>query len=324
MSPIKSTIGRSVGKLLNSFRDRDLSLNSSVKTSRMQPFSASGGDVSALAPGNGYKYHTFTSTGPATFTVTSGTTNIEILCVAGGGGGGLCHGGGGGAGGVVYNPSVPIVPGTYTITVGNGGGPLSPPTAVPSVPYSGTPSTFAPGTPVSLTALGGGGGGRNCGNYNGAPGGSGGGRSSNNTQGSATQPSQPQFAGSTNYGFQGSTSPIPGTEGSGGGGAGAEGSSGSGGSGGAGVQFPQFTGSLIGVPTLVPLSGYFAGGGGYQYPTGGRPGGSGGGGNGHNGDPGPSTPGVTNSGGGGGGGLESGSSVSGSGGPGIVIIRYLT
>jgi len=45
-----------------------------------------GGNVSALEPGNGYKYHTFTS--PGTFTV-SGTPNItaEILVVAGGGGG---------------------------------------------------------------------------------------------------------------------------------------------------------------------------------------------------------------------------------------------
>jgi hypothetical protein len=32
--------------------------------------------------------------------------------------------------------------------------------------------------------------------------------------------------------------------------------------GGAGLQYPQFTGTLIGVPSLEPLSGYFAGGGG--------------------------------------------------------------
>ena len=113
--------------------------------------------ASGLAPGNGYKYHTFTS--PGTFSVSSGTGSIEIIVVGGGGGGGLCHGGGGGAGGLVFHPSVPVVPGTYAITIGSGGGPLSPPTAVPSVPYSGTPSTFAPGSPVSLTALGGGGGG---------------------------------------------------------------------------------------------------------------------------------------------------------------------
>jgi len=286
-------------------------------------FTATGGNVSALEPGNGYKYHTFTSTGSATFTVTSGTTNIEVLCVAGGGGGGLCHGGGGGAGGVVYHPSVPVSSGTYTITVGAGGGSLSPPSNVDSSNYNGGPSTFAPGTPVSLTSLGGGGGGRNCGGRNGATGGSGGGKSSNNAQGDVTQPYQPQFAGATNYGFKGGSAPTPSQEGTGGGGAGAEGGNGSGGSGGAGVQFPQFTGALIGVPSLTPLSGYFAGGGGYQHPDGGRPGGPGGGGDGHNGTPVPQCNGVTNSGGGGGGGLETGATISGSGGSGIVIIRYL-
>ena len=56
MAPIRSSIGRSVGKLLNSFRDRDLSLNSNVRTARTQPLSARGGNVSALAPGNGYIY----------------------------------------------------------------------------------------------------------------------------------------------------------------------------------------------------------------------------------------------------------------------------
>ena len=286
-------------------------------------FSATGGNVSALAPGNGYTYHTFTSTGSATFTVNSGSGNVEVLVIGGGGGGGLCHGGGGGAGGVVFHSSMPVTPGTYTVTVGAGGGPLSPPTNVPSVPYNGTPSTFAPGTPFALTAIGGGGGGRSCGSQNGAPGGSGGGKSSNNTQGSATQPTQPQFSGAINYGNPGGLNVTPSTEGTGGGGAGSSGGSGSGSSGGSGIDFPAFTGSLIGVPSLSPLNGYFAGGGGYQHPSGGRPGGIGGGGDGHNGTPVPQCNGVTNSGGGGGGGLESGGNASGSGGPGIVVIRYL-
>lgn len=312
---------RSFGNPAASFRSRFGRTGNRASNPFVSVLSASGGNVSALAPGNGYKYHTFTS--PGTFSVASGNGSVEILVVGGGGGGGLCYGGGGGAGGLVFHPSVPIVPGTYTITVGNGGGPLSPPTSVPSTPYNGTSSTFSPGTPIGLTALGGGGGGRGCGNNNGAPGGSGGGKSANNTQGSATQPSQPQFAGATNYGFQGGSAATPGMEGTGGGGAGAEGGTGSGGSGGVGVQFPTFTGPLIGVPSLAPLSGYFAGGGGYQHPGGGRPGGLGGGGDGHNGSPGPQCNGVTNSGGGGGGGLETGSTVSGSGGPGIVIIRYL-
>jgi len=286
-------------------------------------FTATGGNVSALEPGNGYTYHTFTSTGSSTFNVSVGTGNVEVLVVAGGGGGGLCHGGGGGGGGIVFHSAVPLTPGTYTITVGAGGGPLSPPTNVDSSNYNGGNSTFAPGTPVSLTSLGVGGGGRNCGGRNGATGGSGGGRSSNSSYGDATQPTQPQLSGGINYGYPGGLNPTPSQEGSGGGGAGGSGGNGSGGSGGSGIAFPAFTGPLIGVPSLAPLSGAFGGGGGYQHPGGGRPGGPGGGGDGHNGSPGPQCNGVTNSGGGGGGGLETGASISGSGGPGIVVIRYL-
>ena len=60
--------------------------------------SASGGDVSAgNEPGNGYKYHVWTS--PGTFVVSDGIQNIEVLVVAGGGGGAWDASGGGGAGG---------------------------------------------------------------------------------------------------------------------------------------------------------------------------------------------------------------------------------
>ena len=80
-------------------------------------FSATGGNVSALAPGNGYKYHTFTS--PGTFSVASGNGSVEILVVGGGGGGGLCHGGGGGAGGLVFHP-LDLFPLIRKITFGLG------------------------------------------------------------------------------------------------------------------------------------------------------------------------------------------------------------
>ena len=90
------------------------------------PFTATGGNVSALAPGNGYKYHTFTSSG--TFTVSSlpEPKTIEVLVVGGGGGGGNYNvggngGGGGGAGGMVYHPAIPISIGSYPVTVGAGG-----------------------------------------------------------------------------------------------------------------------------------------------------------------------------------------------------------
>ena len=82
------------------------------------PFSATGGDVAnALEPGNGYKYHTFTS--PGTFVVPQSGT-VEILLVAGGGAGGYRIAGGGGAGGVLYGTTTLII-GTYNVTVGKGG-----------------------------------------------------------------------------------------------------------------------------------------------------------------------------------------------------------
>jgi hypothetical protein len=107
------------------------------------------------------------------------------------------------------------------------------------------------------------------------------------------------------------------------------------------LQYPAFTGPLIGVPSLAPLSGYFAGGGGgaqhgYGNPNPGQSsGGLGGGGRGSVTTDTSSTNAVQNSGGGGGGAgakTDGGSSplgppynagTSGYGGDGIVIIRYL-
>ena len=105
------------------------------------------------------------------------------------------------------------------------------------------------------------------------------------------------------------------------------------GAGGNGLQFPQFTGPLIGVPALAPLNGYFAGGGagggiGYPSTPGGSIGGAGGGG-----PSGPTSTGprsgvaaVANSGGGGGGAKAQGGQgygvSGGAGGSGIVVLRY--
>ena len=86
-----------------------------------------------IAPGNGYRYHVFTSSG--SLVVASGSTNIEYLVVGGGGAGGGYYGGAGGGGGVRSNdpaggpggpspsrePDYPITPGTYPIVVGAGG-----------------------------------------------------------------------------------------------------------------------------------------------------------------------------------------------------------
>lgn len=49
-------------------------------------------------------------------------TQVEVLLVGGGGGGGYALGGGGGGGGVVYMPAVSVIPGTtYSMVVGAGG-----------------------------------------------------------------------------------------------------------------------------------------------------------------------------------------------------------
>ena len=69
MAPFKSTLARSVGKLLGVYKDTDLSLRGDVQSSRtLPPFEASGGDINGAAPGDGYRYHLYSTTGsPATF-----------------------------------------------------------------------------------------------------------------------------------------------------------------------------------------------------------------------------------------------------------------
>jgi len=277
---------------------------------------ATGGNqspASGLAPGNGYKYHTFTS--PGELVLTSGSGNVEILVVAGGGGGASEQSGGGGAGGLAYNPSTPIKAtlGPYTIVVGNGGNTQQP----------GNPSTA-----LGITALGGGRGVRRDPGTGGGTGDGGSGGGGGSQDGSAphpgTQPGQAQPSGTLNYGNPGGTGTIP--VGGGGGGAGGAGSNGPPGAGGVGRAYPQFEGTLIGVPALAPLSGYFAGGGGgrgdsaYGGSPSSAPGGAGGGG--QAGNP-LGTPGVANSGGGGGGASSpSYTGTGGTGGSGIVVIRY--
>lgn len=330
------------------------------------PWSATGGTITT--PGNGYRYHAFTSTGPASFVVSSAPAGatIELLMVAGGGGGGwLAHGGG--AGGVIFygstptpvtwGSSLPMVAGSYSLSVGAGGN-----TPASGADYPGpTPALIAahggdttfthPSGPFTAQ---GGGTGIYAGTspyfdsspyYRGGSGGLGNGAYPGSPIPSPQRQGYPGAPPSTNSGFGG------------GGGAGGEGqpapSGTSGwntisGPGGIGVQFPNFTGPLIGVPSLAPLSGYYAGGGG------------GGGRNDNNGGPAPQTGyggigglggggggapsrgrtypnplgiyagAVTNS-GGGGGGSGNGGPFPGShgpqdaepGAPGILVIRYL-
>jgi len=320
-----------------------------------EPFSASGGNIDALAPGNGYVYHVFTS--PGSFIVSGDSKSMEILVVGGGGGGGS-SGGGGGAGGVVHAPSHTVSVGTYPITVGTGGDGAN--SSIPnygSSPRNGNPSSFG-----SLFIATGGGAGSSMDEVfpgpagdsgppfqgHGQDGGSGGGAGRhylNGTQPGGLAVNPNPNPGATEYGNIGGTAnPADGQnqQNGGGGGAGGAGSPGPSnyGVGGDGYPFPAFGAPLLpGLPapwaSEVGPTGLYGGGGGGgkgrpSLPTTPTPGGTGGGGDGGVGSasypPGyAGTPGVTNTGGGGGGGGSGpGQNSNGNpGGPGIVIIRYL-
>jgi hypothetical protein len=266
-------------------------------------------------------------------------------------------GGGGGAGGILYTNSLPVSPGTCLVLVGGGGTGL---TLTNQPGNTGGSSSF--NTPLSsFTGSGGGGGGAQgfptasptqYAKSFGKDGGSGGGGGGQGPQqgpsfppGSPNSPgpggssiqslSNPGFPPSYNlisYGYPGGTS--FGIYGSGGGGAGGAGigsrETGPGlpdaGNGGIGIINP-IVGSTIGI--LYNGSYYIGGGGGGARDSGGGVG-SGLGGLGGGGDGGgtPSYPisagvaGNVNTGGGGGGGVG-GSVPIGSGGPGVVILRYV-
>ena len=342
MSPIKSTFGRSVSKLLGVFRNDDLSL-SGERTNRFIPFSATGGTTTT--PGNGYKYHIFTSSGSFIVADSTSIATVDILIVAGGGGAGSPLGAGGGAGGVVTHSQLPVSVTTYPITVGGGGAGSS-----ASAPQSG-PAGFqgTPSVAFGMTAAGGGGGGPFDGTVPNLPdmsGGSGGGGRTYSppfTGGTGTQPTfnapfvpNPQFFQYGNPGASspGNTDPL----GKGGGGAGSAGvnppySAGQI-TGGSGQPFPTFAAPLISPAIPAPSAseigptGLFGGGGAAgsrSTPTLCGPGGGGDAGPGWNGQPG-----FQNTGGGAGGGFYSPSSPTGpntppsaSGGSGVVIIRYV-
>ena len=130
------------------------------------PITATGGTVTYAG---GKTIHSFTS--PNTFTVTSGSGNVECIVVAGGGGGGGAgsaptFGFGGGAGGYRYFSTQPVTAQSYPVTVGTGGPGKNGPGGAGT---AGNPSSFGP---ISAT---GGGGGKSSGGTGPNPGGSGGG-----------------------------------------------------------------------------------------------------------------------------------------------------
>lgn len=270
-------------------------------------FSASGGDIAdGVTPGNGYAYHTFSSSG--SFVISGeGSKNVECLIVGGGGVADFASGGGGG-GGIAYIPSIPLSAGTYAVTVGLGAENDDP-----------SPFNLLPGGDSSIvlpvgTVTGNGGG--SSGEYN--PGnsfpipaalGRGGSGSGGGTvapayppdspypapwynPNAATQPDQPTFGGVvTNYGNAGgrggpNTGSPPNNNhlsGGGGGGAGAQGEDAGpngptyAGNGGNGQPFPTFAYPLCfpspHLPGLTPHSPdnthYGGGGGGGLHKAGG-------------------------------------------------------
>jgi hypothetical protein len=261
----------------------------------------------------------FTASG--TFSVPTGLTSVDVLVVAGGAAGGSDNGGGGGAGGLIFRPGFPVTPGgTVSVTVGDGG-PAPGANDYPIGP-SGQDSVFG-----TLTAKGGGGGGGQA-TQPGAGGGSGGGGNGHspgtpNNGGSATQPTQPGDSGTFGFGFAGGTGgPLPGVSprmGGGGGGAGGHGgphpTNPVAGDGGIGKTYTIADGT-------TPV--YYAGGGGggtnQCLPfTPRNNGGLGGGGVGTNQAGGNA---QANRGGGGGGGGNFNPRPGGSGGKGIVIVKF--
>lgn len=232
-------------------------------------------------------------------------SSVSYLVIAGGGG---ANTGAGGAGGYIESTLAVVAGVSNTITVGAGG------TGVQTgqTPTAGSNSVFA-----SVTAIGGGRGGRTDGGDplrnggSGGSGGGGGGDGNGSTGGSGT-------AGQGNAGGGASSgSPYPGGGGGGASAAGAAGSGSQGGAGGAG------TASSISGSSVTRAGG---GGGGGAFANA-LPGAGGAGGGGAGGTTGGAngTSGTVNTGGGGGGFVNYNQPyVGGSGGSGVVIISYPT
>ena len=284
---------------------------------RAPSFSATGGNQNTStgdAPGNGYKYHVFTS--PGTLTITGGSSkNIEFLVVGGGGGGGYGNGGGAGAGGLRTNdPNAPsdmkvtstvtLNPGSYAVGVGTGGNSHD----CPFAHRLGESSSIG----SLVIASGGGAGGPMPApdqvNYQDA--GSGGGQQAPDTGRSGVSIDSPDSLSPDKQGYNGGSA-------DGGGGGGGAGGNGSGSTAGGKLSCPAFSSPIIhpicpmpsAWQTYVGSGGAYAGGG-YGYPH--RD-------NGQNGPYPGGYEGIVNT----GGGADSNeNNDTKTGGSGIVIIRY--
>jgi len=312
--------------------------------------SATGGTVTTSGD---FKIHTFNS--DANFVVSSvgndagGTNKVSYMVVAGGGGGAgqtgqsSAGGGGGGAGGYREgkvsndpysasptactsgcNAGLTVTAATFPITVGGGGATWSSPyTTATSRGVQGSTSTFS----TISSAGGGGGGGRTPGGpaeaVPGGDGGSGGGSGGGGNVPGGTGNTPPVTPAQGTNGGTRSGAPTQGASGGGGGTAAGSGGSGAcGGVGGTGA-----TSSINATPTARAGGG--SGGDAGSSQTGGT-GGGGASGNFNSGTSAGGPPesngaaGTANTGGGGGGGAGANSpyNVGGTGGSGVVIIRY--
>ena len=187
---------------------------------------ASGGTT--FEPGDGFKYHIFTSSSSPGFAVSiAGPGEVEYVIVGGGGGGGVRTGGGGGAGGFRSGTSTGLSATAYPIVVGAAG--AGRPISLPG-PYTGGVgghSTFN-----SIRSEGGGGGVGPTRPANGAKGASGGGGGYTSTTAGVGNRQADTDTPVPSQGNPGGTGGLDGpgyhpSWGGGGGGAGAAGSNGS-------------------------------------------------------------------------------------------------
>jgi hypothetical protein len=262
-------------------------------------------------------YFSFTSTSGVNSIEFLEDTECEILIVAGGGGGAGGIGGGGGGGAVIHIPVATLPSGNTTIIVGNGG------TTSSSASSNGDDSKLITSTSIEIIAKGGGGVTAGYSYGDGRDGGSGGGGSAPinqfNTGGNvSTDSTLGTFTGSI-YGNKGGGNTTTRTQMY-------SGTTNASGGGGAGTAAPNINPNnqlgYGGDGILINIDGnnsyWGGGGGGAIYSFSGTPaGGIGGGGNGSANTGGN---GVANTGGGGGGGGLN--YQGGTGGSGIVIIRW--
>ena len=312
MAPFKSSLAKSVGKLLGVYKETDLSLRGATQSSRRIPPTVLYDTLVVMVAGGG----------------------------AGGGNANGADGGGGGGGEVKFGPLKLESSGAYVFRAGDGG-PAPGNNTSTGENGNGTPSFISSPLFTTVTAQGGGGGG--CGGSNappggGAPGGSGGGGGGDGDSGdshpqpggtsTAAPATDPNYYSFNGFGFPGGIGGEDGGGGGGGGGAGEPGVDGTARDGVSGKRLDDFPYPLIEPavpsplrPTVGPQIGplaYFGGGGCMggegTEPANRHPNGGGGGGPGNSNNPG------TELTGGGGAGIEGGTAA-GNGGCGVIIMR---